>query len=178
MLVQEYDAALYPRSRRDHKRYAPRQFAHRPRWVLHRPEGETWKGFAAVRALPEVPPEVLLVPLFGHSRGHCGVAVEEDGRWLLLAGDAFFHHDELDPRRRRCPPGLRIYQNVFQYNRRARLRNQERLRELAHRERGLVRVICSHDPDMLATMARSRRPAEAPATARRERAPELSGVHA
>ncbi len=29
-----------------------------------------------------------LVPLFGHTRGHCGVAVRTEQGWLFHAGDA------------------------------------------------------------------------------------------
>ncbi len=29
-----------------------------------------------------------MIPLPGHSRGHCGVAVRADGQWLLHYGDA------------------------------------------------------------------------------------------
>jgi glyoxylase-like metal-dependent hydrolase (beta-lactamase superfamily II) len=31
--------------------------------------------------------EVLLIPLHGHTPGHCGVAVRTLDRWLLLSGD-------------------------------------------------------------------------------------------
>jgi glyoxylase-like metal-dependent hydrolase (beta-lactamase superfamily II) len=40
--------------------------------------------------------EVLLVPLFGHTLGHCGVAIRQGDRWVLHAGDAYYLRVELD----------------------------------------------------------------------------------
>ena len=45
--------------------------------------GEPWMGFDAVRDLDGLPPEILLVPLAGHTWGHSGVAVREE--WQLAA---------------------------------------------------------------------------------------------
>ena len=46
--------------------------AHGPLWTEHGAGGEAWFGFTAVRAVGD---DVLLVPLRGHTRGHCAVAV-------------------------------------------------------------------------------------------------------
>src|SRR3712207_8497318 len=51
------------------------------------PAGEGWFGFDAVRQLQGLPPEILLVPLPGHTHGHAGVAVRHDSRWMLLTGE-------------------------------------------------------------------------------------------
>ena len=84
-----------------------------------------------------------------HSRGHCGVAVQSDNGWILHSGDALFYHGEFNSPHRHCPIGLRIYENVFQFDRRQRLYNQHRLREFANSPAsGDVQLICSHDPDI------------------------------
>ena len=145
----EHGAAMARMTPRERMRYAPRQFEHGVRWRLHDEDGERWFGFDRVRALPGVDPEILLVPLLGHSRGHCGVAVRTADGWLLNCGDAAFHHREIYGQRRRCPPGLRAYQNVFQFDRGARLFNQQRLRDLANDASSNVEIVCSHDPAML-----------------------------
>jgi len=72
---------------------------------------------------------------------------------VLNCGDAAFWHGELDGPVRRCPPGLRIYQNVFQFDRDTRMHNQRRLRELVQRAGDQVRVFCSHDPEMMRQFA-------------------------
>lgn len=59
-------------------RYMPVQWAHGPKWVEHSSWGEDWFGFEGVRPIEGIDPEIVLIPLLGHSRGHCGVAVKED----------------------------------------------------------------------------------------------------
>ena len=110
-------------------------------------QGERWFGFEAVRELQGVPPDILLVPLPGHTPGHAGVAVRDaDGRWLLQAGDAYFFHREMDVERPWCTPGLRLYQALMEKDRGARLANQQRLRELRRDHGAQVTVCCGHDP--------------------------------
>ena len=85
------------------------------------------------------------MPLAGHTLGHVGVAVQVGSRWLLQAGDAYFYHREMDLARPWCTPGLRFYQTMMEQDRRARLHNQERLRELKA-ERGVeVDIFSAHD---------------------------------
>jgi hypothetical protein len=46
---------------------------------------------------------------------------------------------------RRCTPGLRLYQNMMEVDRAARLSNQARLRDLSLDAGAGVRIICAHD---------------------------------
>jgi hypothetical protein len=48
-----------------------------------------------------------------------------------------------------CTPGLRFYQTMMEKDRRARLTNQARLRELLREHGATVNVFCSHDPTEL-----------------------------
>lgn len=136
------------------QRYRPRQWDEAVNWQAYEAGGEPWFGFEAVRDLKGLPPEILLVPLPGHTWGHCGVAVQgpsqNDGRrgeggWLLLAGDAYFYHGEMDPQRPHCPPGMRAYQRLMEVDHAVRVANQGRLRGLVRDHGGAVRVVCSHD---------------------------------
>lgn len=146
MLRQERDDALAQRSWLDRHRFRPQQWSSQPRWQVHEPSrGEGWFGFGCVRCLPGLPPEVLLVPLPGHTLGHAGVAVYSGGRWLMQAGDAYFHHDEMNLERPKCPPGLRAYQTLMEKDRQARLANQRRLRDLRRAHGAEVEVLCAHD---------------------------------
>jgi glyoxylase-like metal-dependent hydrolase (beta-lactamase superfamily II) len=145
LLLQERDDAVAQRSWLDRQRYRPQQWSSRARWRVYRAGGgEGWFGFDCVRDLKGMPPDILLVPLLGHTLGHAGVAVRAQDGWLLQAGDAYFYHEEMDAQRPWCTPGLRMYQTMMEKDRRARLHNQQRLRALA--QRGEVRVFCSHDP--------------------------------
>lgn len=142
VFADELEAAHARRSLRERGRYVPAQWAHRPRWLAHDPRvGEHWFGFEAVTVLSE---DILLVPLRGHTRGHCGVAVRRPaGGWFLHAGDAYFHHTEKGSPPH-CPAGLRIFQTVMQMEGRARRDNAERLRSLRAEHRDEVTVFCAH----------------------------------
>ena len=83
---RELDAFQGPPRRRTDLAYVRRHIAHGPRFVLHDEPGETWFDFPALRLPFE--PQLWLVPLFGHSRGHCGVAVQTESGWLFHVGDA------------------------------------------------------------------------------------------
>jgi glyoxylase-like metal-dependent hydrolase (beta-lactamase superfamily II) len=147
MLQQERDYALAQKTWMDRQRFRPQQWSSRDRWIVHTAgAGEPWLGFECVRDLPGLPPEVLLVPLPGHTFGHAGVAIRSGGRWLLQAGDAYFYRREMDLDSPWCTPGLRFYQTMLEKDRRARLGNQQRLRELRRRHGSEVEVLCAHDP--------------------------------
>jgi glyoxylase-like metal-dependent hydrolase (beta-lactamase superfamily II) len=150
----EHAAALYPRTLRERERYIQAQWAHKPRWDVLSITGDTWLGFDCVRALGRVGPDVLLVPLLGHTRGHCGVAVKSDAGWLLHGGDAFFSSFEMQEPPR-CPPALDLFQRVVAMDNATRLVNQARLRELAqgHASGGGVDVFCAHCPDSFDRLA-------------------------
>jgi glyoxylase-like metal-dependent hydrolase (beta-lactamase superfamily II) len=148
MMRQERDYAAMQRTWLDRQRFRPQQWGSRQRWKVYDPtSGDQWFGFGCVSDLVGLPPEVLMVPLPGHTFGHAGVAIRrDDGRWLLQAGDAYFYHREMAPHRPDCTPGLRMYQTMMEKDRKARFANQQRLRELKHRHGGEVKLFCSHDP--------------------------------
>ncbi len=80
--------------------------------------GDGWFGFASVRALPGTRDDVLLIPLPGHSRGHCGVAVRTGSGWLLHCGDAYFHHAEVAPDGGAAPVGIRLFESLVNIDKR------------------------------------------------------------
>lgn len=129
------------------RRYRPGQWDEVQDWRLYpMGGGESWFGFEAVRDLSGLPPEVLLVPLAGHTWGHSGVAIrEDDGGWLLYAADAYFYRGEIGPGRYECPPGMRGYQRMMEVDRAARIENQRRLRRLSIDHSDEVRIFCAHD---------------------------------
>jgi glyoxylase-like metal-dependent hydrolase (beta-lactamase superfamily II) len=85
-----------------------------------------------------------MVPLIGHTLGHCGVVLDGE-RPIFYAADAYFYHAEMNVERPRCTPGLRMYQWMMEKNRRARLWNQRRLRELERQSGDAVELFCAHD---------------------------------
>ncbi len=133
------------RTFKDRHRYMPAMWAHGIAAETYAQEGEPWFGFEAVRELRGLPPEILLIPLFGHTMGHCGVALDSDSGWLLHAGDAYFDDREIKQERRECGWMVGAFQAFVQTDRRLRLHNQARLRALAaqHAE---VRIFAAHNP--------------------------------
>lgn len=145
VFAAERDAAMGRRSGFvGQRRYRPDQWGDIRRWNAYSPEGEPWFGFAAVRQMAGLPPDILLVPLIGHTWGHCGVAVRDDQGWLFHAGDAYFHHMEMAPQGYECPLGLRAYQRLMEVDRGQRLANQQRLRTLS-RDHPDLRLFSAHD---------------------------------
>jgi len=78
-----------------HWRYVAKQFEHNPRWKPYDAKDRTWFGLEARTVELGFSSEVLLIPLFGNTLGHCGVAVQQDERWLLHVGDAYYLRAEL-----------------------------------------------------------------------------------
>jgi glyoxylase-like metal-dependent hydrolase (beta-lactamase superfamily II) len=138
----ELAAARDPRTRMEKDRYVQHQWAHGPKWAEHHVTGGSWHGFDAVRDLPGLPPEILVVPLAGHTRGHTGVAIDTGDGWLLHAGDAYFYHGQMR-QPPTCTPGLSLFQVIVQTERDKRLANLARLQELATDPS--VSVFCAHD---------------------------------
>jgi glyoxylase-like metal-dependent hydrolase (beta-lactamase superfamily II) len=148
VFADELAAATARATLGERNRYLPAQWAHGPRWIEHAVDGEGWLGFDAVKVLSD---DVLMVPLHGHTRGHCGVAVRRpSGGWFLHAGDSYFSHGEkLTPPT--CPPGLSMFQRLVQTDKAARHANAARVRAL-HAQHGpdsgadeVVTVFCAHD---------------------------------
>ncbi|PWV71049.1 metallo-beta-lactamase superfamily protein [Nocardia neocaledoniensis] len=145
----ELRAAQSPRWA-ERPRYRPAQWEHGPRWVVNEAEGsDTWFGLDAVRALPGLGTDILVVPLYGHTRGHVGVAVNTPAGWLLHAGDALLTTRDLDDPVRRMMvacyggPGLRAAA--------ARWNNTRALADLTRREPA-VTVFTAHDRQMFTTL--------------------------
>jgi len=76
-------------------RFVQKLFEHGPNWKISAAKSVSWFGLPARSLDLPVTSKVLLVPLHGHTHGHCGVAVETEGGWMLHAGDAYFLREEL-----------------------------------------------------------------------------------
>jgi glyoxylase-like metal-dependent hydrolase (beta-lactamase superfamily II) len=87
---------------------------------------------------------VLLVELAGHTPGSIGVLVRTDSGWVLVAGDAAWHYEQVDRvRQKPAFPG-----NLVDSDRDAAFATLHRL----HLARHLVRVVPTHDHDATAQL--------------------------
>jgi glyoxylase-like metal-dependent hydrolase (beta-lactamase superfamily II) len=83
---KEYEALQHPGKWIERFAYDPKDFIHLPRWELYECATEKWFDFDAI-PLP-FSPRMYLIPLFGHTSGLCGVAIQDGTGWLLQASDA------------------------------------------------------------------------------------------
>jgi glyoxylase-like metal-dependent hydrolase (beta-lactamase superfamily II) len=161
VLDEEYGAAMSPQQFSERMRYRPPHWEHNPRWVRYKLQyGERWFGFECVRELKGLPPEILYVPLMGHSRGHAGVAVQTERGWLLHAGDSYFHRDEMRQEKPQCPPMLEFFQLIGATDQKLRRQNRDQLRELSLNHSDLVSVFSAHDPVEFERLVARMAPAE------------------
>ncbi|HBG74976.1 MAG: hypothetical protein A2X25_07260 [Chloroflexi bacterium GWB2_49_20] len=91
---KEFEALLHPKKWIERFAYDRKDFKHQPDWVLYEHATEKWFDFEAI-PLP-FSPRMYLIPLFGHTSGHCGVAVEDSTGWLLNCSDALPTNAQFD----------------------------------------------------------------------------------
>ncbi|TQJ37439.1 MBL fold metallo-hydrolase [Streptomyces sp. NBC_00080] len=145
LTADEARGAVHAPSWRERIRYQRLQWAHGPNLVEHRPDGDRWRGFAAARELDMIAPGIVLIALPGHTRGHAAVAVDAGPRWLLHAGDAFYHHGTLDGRSP-IPASLRGMEAVIAYDGKQVRDNHARLAELYGQGAPDLTIVNAHDP--------------------------------
>jgi glyoxylase-like metal-dependent hydrolase (beta-lactamase superfamily II) len=95
-----------------------------------------------------------MVPLYGHTTGHVGIAVNVDGGWLLHAGDAYVSALQLN----RYLPGLLLGGAAFgdpdPLLAARRVRTAARLAALVQQHGDEVTVFCAHDAHAYGELAR------------------------
>lgn len=154
LLSDEVASATARRTVLDKLRYRPQQWHTREMWrTYEHSRGESWRGFSHAQQLAGLPPELLLVPLIGHTLGHAGVAIERPEGTLFYTADAYFYHAEMAVERPHCTPGLALYQTMMEKDRSRRLLNQEKLRSLRREAGRSVTIFCAHDVQEFETLS-------------------------
>ena len=77
----------------------------------------------------------------GHTRGHACVAVNAGHRWVLHAGDAFYHYGTLDGTP--VPRALTTMESFVAFERKRVLDNHARLAELYRRQDSDLLIVCA-----------------------------------
>ncbi len=141
----ERDAALARSTFMERERYPRVQLEHGPAWETYEALGEPWNGVPAVRQLSGLPPEILALPMHGHSRGHAAIAVDTGDGWLVHGGDAYFHRSAVENGNTQAMPwALRCVERFIAIDYKAVRANHVTLAALAKREG--VTVFSAHDP--------------------------------
>jgi glyoxylase-like metal-dependent hydrolase (beta-lactamase superfamily II) len=150
----ELRAATNPATWYERLRYHSAQWAHRPHWAVTEIDGgDRWFGFESVHSAHGLPAGIVMVPLAGHTRGHIGVAVQGDDRWLFHVGDACYLGSEMDPRRPRSTPAVRLLEAIGSADAAAARHNRRRLAELNAAHADEITAFCAHDAAAFARLA-------------------------
>ena len=143
--AEEIHAFQQPRALAEWRAYRPEHGAHGPRWQAHDVHTSHWFGMQASLPIGAGGIRIVLVPLIGHTRGHCGVAVQMGQRWLLLCGDAYGYYRQADPQQPYVHPCGRWMEWVVTAGFGMRRRHWPVLRELRRSHPDVVAAFCSHD---------------------------------
>ena len=80
------------------ERYLNFVLQHRPVIHTYGPSTDTWLGFEARYLALHPDLSLALIPLFGHTKGHCGIAFTVEDQTYFYVGDAYYLRAELtDP---------------------------------------------------------------------------------
>ncbi len=152
--TNEARALTRPHTLMERMRYRSAQRAHRPIVVEHDPaQGERWSGFAAAIQLGDISPNIVMISVPGHSRGHAAFAVDDGRRTVLHVGDAFYHHGQFDGSG--APPTLTLFERLVAADWEEVRANHERIAELWQADDPRILLVNAHDP-LLLQRARSR----------------------
>jgi glyoxylase-like metal-dependent hydrolase (beta-lactamase superfamily II) len=142
--AREHQAAMTRPSLKERERYLKAHWAHGPKWELYSEDGDTWRGLPAITKLRGLDADVGIVPMHGHTRGHSAIVAKHGDRWLVHAGDAYFHHHAIDGGGS-IPPGYRAFEKIVETDAAARRASLGALRQLRTSYHDLD-LFCAHDP--------------------------------
>ncbi|WP_062993397.1 MBL fold metallo-hydrolase [Nocardia anaemiae] len=149
LTADEAEAALHPQGFVETGRYLPTHRNHHPTLVCHTPgDGEPWYGFAAAKELTEITPGLVMISLPGHTRGHAAIAVDTGEQWIFHAGDAFYHHGQIDGTGH-VPRALTIMERFVASDMPRVYANHERLAQLWTTHAHELLLVNAHDPTLL-----------------------------
>jgi glyoxylase-like metal-dependent hydrolase (beta-lactamase superfamily II) len=141
--AREHAAAMARKHFKERERYMATHWSHGPDWQVYSEDGDTWRGLPAVTRLRGLDADVGLVPMHGHTRGHSAVIVRGGDRWLVHAGDAYFHRSAIEGNAK-VPLGFSAFERATEMIPAARRASLAALRQLAASYRDLD-IFCAHD---------------------------------
>lgn len=140
--AREHAAAMARASYMERQRYAAEHWHHGPAWEVYAEDGDTWRGLPAIAKLRGVDADIGLLPLHGHTRGHSAVIVRSGEKWLVHAGDAYFHRNAVEGTGR-VPLGLAAFERMMQRDGAQRRASVAALRQLRESYSDLA-LFCAH----------------------------------
>jgi glyoxylase-like metal-dependent hydrolase (beta-lactamase superfamily II) len=148
--AREHAAVLVKRSLKEKNRYLDAHWAHGPKWEVYTEDGDSWRGLPAISRLRGIDADIGMLPMHGHTRGHSAIIVRDNDRWLVHAGDAYFHHHSVDGQGS-VPLGFKLFERATQINAAQRKASLAALLQLRSAYNDVV-MFCAHDPHEYAAM--------------------------
>lgn len=131
---------------KDKFRFRFNQFKPEPKWKIYQQPDSQWFGLNAFSLQQFLGINLFMVPLTGHTRGHVGVAIpQNDGKWLLHCGDAYYHHSQLESVEN-MPIGLKVFEASVQTLKQERIKSLNQLKILKQNYHEQIEFFCAHDP--------------------------------
>jgi glyoxylase-like metal-dependent hydrolase (beta-lactamase superfamily II) len=140
--AREHAAAIAPPTLLERQRYLRDHWAHGPRWEVYREDGDSWRGLPSINRLRGLDADVGLLPMHGHTRGHSAIVVRAQDRWLVHAGDAYFHRNAMHGGA--VPVGFAAFERLAQIDAASRRASAAALRQLRASYPD-VDLFCAHD---------------------------------
>lgn len=141
----ELEACLQPRTLMEWRAYRPEHRAHGPSWQIHQTQGDRWFGLECTPPVQLGETELVMVPFKGHTRGHCGVAVRIEERWLLHCGDVYGYYRQADPVQPYQHPNGRLMEWIVTTGFNMPARHWSTLRNLRREHGDQIQMFCAHD---------------------------------
>ena len=150
--AREHAAAMARATLRERERYHAPHWSHGPTWSVYTEDGDTWRGLPAITRLRGLDADIGLVPMHGHTRGHSAVIANAGERWLVHAGDAYFHRNAVADPPGPIPLAVRAFEKLVETDGPARRASVSALRQLRASYPD-VALFCAHDTEELAALA-------------------------
>jgi len=137
--TEEYDNYLS-----GNPRYLRSPLAHQPNIKQYKHSNKYWFGFEARKVEIDITTDIFLIPLFGHTFGHCGVALKIEDKWLFYVRDAYYIKEELTD----CNHPVSTLSKLRADDDTTRIETLKKIRNLlsSHPE---IEIFSYHDPNEL-----------------------------
>jgi glyoxylase-like metal-dependent hydrolase (beta-lactamase superfamily II) len=145
IFADELEACLHPRTPMEWFAYRPEHRIHSPMWQPHQLQGDEWFGLNCAPPIRVGEAEFVMIPLTGHARGHCGVALRLNDRWLLHCGDAYGYYRQVNPVQPYTYPSGKLMEFIVTTGFKMPRRHWECIRKLLQAHSDKIQTFCAHD---------------------------------
>lgn len=127
-------------------RYSKIPLSHEPKIITYPKSDFNWLGFEGRRISIKIETDIFLIPLIGHTLGHCGIALKTTAGWLFYIADAYYMRIELTDNGHPVNELARLRAD----DNNLRLKTLDKIRDFARRHPE-VRLFGYHDIDEFTT---------------------------